>query len=338
VHDKYDVFHFYTRSFFHGTWGKLVFPTALDLLMLRAADKVVVFHNRGSEVRTAEMFKAFSPYHYVTENPNSIFTKLPTEPIEQLTAFVHGVAHQVLVPDVELQSYLPHAKVGPRAIDMNKWENVGVDPQAIPHIVHAPSQRVIKGTDWILQAVDQLRREGLDFKFTLVEGMTNTQAAKVYRDATIVVDQLRIGWHGVLAVECMALGKAVVAYIREDLESHLGTPMPLVNANRETLTERLRDLIQNPEQCVRIGQAGRAYCEKVHSAEKVASDLIELYRTCRENPSPVDLKACLDFIETQRHATEAYYRRRALPWRWRLFRQLGKKMLNCFRERRGRQI
>ncbi len=330
VHEKYDVFHFYTRSFFHGTWGQLVFPTALDLLALRAAGKVVIFHNRGSEVRIAEKFKTFSPYHYVTENPNNIFTKLPAKPIKQMAAYVKGVANEVLVPDVELQSYLPYAKVGPRAIDMKKWPNVGVDPQGIPHIVHAPSQRVIKGTDWILQAVEQLRQEGLEFKFTLVEGMTNSEAAKVYRDATIVVDQMRIGWHGVLAVECMALGKAVVSYIREDLEAHLGSPMPLVNANRDTLTERLRELIQSPEQCVRVGQAGRAYCEQVHAAEKVAGDLIELYRSCIENPTPVDLNACLDFIEIQRHATEAYYRRAAYPWRWRLFRRLGKKVLSCF--------
>ena len=42
-----------------------------------------------------------------------------------------------------------------------------------------------------------------------------------YRDADIVVDQLLAGWYGGFAVEAMALGKPVIAYLRESDLHHV---------------------------------------------------------------------------------------------------------------------
>ena len=77
-------------------------------------------------------------------------------------------------------------------------------------MLHAPSRRIVKGTKYILDAVEELKSEGLKFDFKMVEGMKNSDAKELYRTADIVVDQLRIGWYGVLAVEAMALGKPVI--------------------------------------------------------------------------------------------------------------------------------
>jgi hypothetical protein len=41
----------------------------------------------------------------------------------------------------------------------------------------------------------------------IVEGLPHEEARKRYARADIVVDQLNAGWHGVFALEAMALGK-----------------------------------------------------------------------------------------------------------------------------------
>jgi hypothetical protein len=75
----------------------------------------------------------------------------------------------------------------------------------VPVIVHAPTHRAVKGTDVLLDAVAQLRAEGLRFELVLVEGVTRTEARRIYEEADLCVDQLFAGWYGGLAV-AWALG------------------------------------------------------------------------------------------------------------------------------------
>ena len=84
-----------------------------------------------------------------------------------------------------------------------------------PLVVHAPTNRAVKGTHHVLAALDALRAEGVAFELRLVEGLTHDEARRVYAQADLVVDQLLLGWYGGLAVECMALGVPVDAHIRQ---------------------------------------------------------------------------------------------------------------------------
>jgi hypothetical protein len=53
--------------------------------------------------------------------------------------------------------------------------------------------------------------------------------------------------------------------------------VPIVNATRETLRDRLVPLVASHEERIRVGAAGRAYVEAVHDIEKVADRLLALY-------------------------------------------------------------
>jgi glycosyltransferase involved in cell wall biosynthesis len=310
----YDVFHFYFRSCFFFDSKRLDFPTGLDLLALRAAGKIVVFHYRGSEVRVAEKFRQFSPFNYVDENPHHIFDKFPQETVDAFMDYVRGVANLMLVPDPELQSYVPGSEIAPRAIDLDKWQYVGVPDDDLPLVVHAPSRRVVKGTDAVLQALSDLKAEGLKFRFQLVENMTNDEARQTYQKASIIVDQLRIGWHGVLAVESWALGKATVSYIRDDLAHHIVPQGGIANANPHTIKRVLRDLIKNLPQRKQLGAKGREYCERVHDSDVVARDLIARYEKAASDRTPASIDAILNYFLVQRgHLEKQNVKSCALP-------------------------
>ena len=49
----------------------------------------------------------------------------------------------------------------------------------------------------------------------------------------LVVDQLHMGWYGLLAIETMAEGKPVVSYVRDDFHGH-APGLPVVNATPDT--------------------------------------------------------------------------------------------------------
>lgn len=75
--DDYDVFHFHARPFLFNV-PDLSYPTSLDLLMLRASGKKVYVHLRGSETRQSDVFRERSPWHYVDEDEQGLFSSLMT--------------------------------------------------------------------------------------------------------------------------------------------------------------------------------------------------------------------------------------------------------------------
>jgi hypothetical protein len=105
-----------------------------------------------------------------------------------------------------------------------------------PLVVHAPSNREKKGTRFVIEACAQL-----DVELDIVEGVPHDVARERYARADIVVDQLNAGWHGVFALESMALGKPVVAHIdaatAERSERGFGVRLPIVPATKETLAD-----------------------------------------------------------------------------------------------------
>jgi hypothetical protein len=162
--------------------------------------------------------------------------------------------------------------------------------------VHAPSRRVVKGSDHVVRAAQELLAEGLDFDFRLVEGLRNDDARSAYQEADVIVDQLRIGWYGVLAVEGMALQKAVVSFIRDDLLHHLGADPPLAVADPTSIKQVLRRLITDTAFREGLSRRGRAYCESVHDSQKVARKLVGIYESEGMN---VDQDSLLEFFSAQ---------------------------------------
>nr|WP_275581917.1 glycosyltransferase [Brevibacillus fulvus] len=107
--------------------------------------------------------------------------------------------------------------------------------------------------------------------------MSNEEALRLYAQADIIIDQIRCGSHGLLSVEAMALGKPVVAYIRDDLAAKFPPDLPIVNANPDTLYEQLKKLLEQPELRQQLGIQGRQYVEKYHASDVVVEQLLAIY-------------------------------------------------------------
>ena len=74
----------------------------------------------------------------------------------------------------------------------------------------------MKGTHLLIRVIENLRAEGLDFNFVLIENLSHAEAIERFKEIDVLIDQLLIGWYGGLSVECMALSKVVMCYLRDD--------------------------------------------------------------------------------------------------------------------------
>jgi glycosyltransferase involved in cell wall biosynthesis len=233
---------------FHFYFGLTLVPQSLQFPLLRALRKRSVMHYLGSDIRG----------------------KTPQE-----LAFGKKAGAEI-VGSYDAIRWVPEAEFVPPGIDVASIAPAPPSDRSRPVILHAPSSRSRKGTEHVLAAV-----EGLDADLLLVEGLDHREAFERYREADIVVDQLNAGWYGLLAIECMALGKPVVTFLHEEArqrtERELGVEVPIVSATKDELRARLEPLVADAAERRRIGAASRAYVERVHDLERVADRLLALY-------------------------------------------------------------
>jgi len=136
-------------------------------------------------------------------------------------------------------------------------------------IVHAPNHRGFKGTEFIINAVDELRKEGYRINFILIENMKNSEVLKILREADILVEQLITGY-GLNAIEGMASGAAVLSNVSNDYYKVLRrysylNECPILSTTPESIKDNLILLIKNSQLREELGRLGIAYVKKYHS-------------------------------------------------------------------------
>jgi hypothetical protein len=188
----------------------------------------------------------------------------------------------VTTPD--LLRAVPDARLMPPSV----WDLESLAPapprlEGPLRVVHAPSDRGIKGTSAVESAVKRLRAAGLAIEITLVEHMPRHRALEAYRQADVAVDQLRVGWYGVFAVEMMAMAKPVVARIDEGAValSELPAP-PCINADETTLEDVLGDLVERRSSLSEIGRQSRQFVLARHDPRANAARSLADYARCRQ--------------------------------------------------------
>ena len=114
-------------------------------------------------------------------------------------------------------------------VDSTKYE-ITKAQQKKPLIVHAPSNRKVKGTQYILDAISLLKGNNFEFDFMLVENMKFEDALNIYKSSDIVIDQLFIPGSGKLATECLAYGKIVLSRMNyENYPQNSGVKLSLIH-------------------------------------------------------------------------------------------------------------
>lgn len=264
---EFDVFHFH--------FGTSLTLDKSDLPVLRELNKKVFMNYWGSEVRQQSKAVKINPY---------IKVKFQDEDtIKRNLEFLGKHIKHAIVADYELYEYVKdyHEQVHfiPQAIDLSKYMvTTDMVQNKKPLIVHAPTSSEVKGTKYILDAIEQLKPK-YDFDFFLVQNMAHEEAKKVYAKADIIIDSILEGAYGIFAMECMALKKPVIGWICDALLEKYPAELPIVSANPDTVKGKLEMLLKDAEMRRGIGEQGRLYVEKYHDTNNVAKQLLQLYRS-----------------------------------------------------------
>jgi hypothetical protein len=253
-----------------------------DLPLLRAFNKVIVMTYQGDDARQGEYCRrhfevnAADEVEYYTPESDH-WKRRAIGRVARYADHIYALNPDILHVLPEDAAFLPYANLDP-----DEWRPVQRSPNEVPLVVHAPTSRGVKGTRFLVQAVEQLRAEGLRFDFVLVENMSRAEARSIYERADLVVDQLLLSWYGGLGVEAMSLGKPVVCYVRHgDLKfvpEAMRRDLPVIEASPHTIKSVLGDLLtQRRAMLPEIGRRSRAFVEQWHDPRKVAQRTLNDY-------------------------------------------------------------
>lgn len=271
---KYDIVHWYA--------GAPIIKINYSLKLLSLWNKAGIVQWQGDDIRDPEHAADTNPYYHLTLGR---FSGQQIKKIAERNKKTQEIFYEygfipMASPDI-IGYVLPKAKhkfISRHSIDTNTiipaYPNKHVKKIKI---CHAPSEDIIKGTSYVIKAINNLSKY-YEFKFVLLKNMTHEAVIKTMAECDLFIDQLFTGGHGIAALEAMALGKPTICYITPEYESYLPIKCPIINANIDNLEDILASILNAPEQLCQLGKVSREYVEKIHSYEVVGIYLLDIYK------------------------------------------------------------
>jgi len=262
----------------HLTGGRTLLPYMVDLPLARKLGKTVIVHFHGCEIRqTARSAGRPGVHCYECELRPKCDIGKQLGRLRMAKEF----ADAILCSTPDLLAAVPEAIYLPNPIDVDLWESYSLPPLTRPRpfrVMHRPTSPELKGTVHVLKAVEGLIREGLPIELRSSTSLIpHDLMFAEYQRADLMVEQLYMGWYGVAAVEAMAMGKPVMAWLRPTLREKFGDP-PVIQADRYTIQTRIRETFESDDCTALASAAGLDYVHQVHDARKIGARVMQIYR------------------------------------------------------------
>lgn len=259
---KYDLFHFY--------FGRTLMPYNLDLYFYRLFGKKVVMEYLGHDV---DLCLGMNGLDY----RNRICDRI--KKIKRIKFQAKWVDKQLVCSPYYYQ-FVDNSIILPLALDISEYEYTPrVNEDKFITIMHCPTNRTYKKSDYIEDAVYKLIKEGYKINYKCITNVTHAKLKEEFISSDLVIDQLN-HWYGTVTIEAMALGRPVICGYNKHLtyyDYEKSKDLPIINADHYNIYDVLKDVMENKYNLVEIGLKSREFVEKVHDLKIVTNELVAIY-------------------------------------------------------------
>ena len=250
----------------------------VEITKLREAGLQVALISHGSDLRIPSKHAQLFP-HSPFDDPQDGTYKILEARARNNARIIDEFDGPVFVSTPDLLDYAPRAQWCPTVVEVSKWDSDWpLLARPVPRVVHIPSNGTLKGSGFIDEAMAELAAEGL-IEYRRPHGVSRDDIRREFAEADIVIDQLVMGLYGVTAIEALAAGRVVVAFlgdaVRRRIHDAVGMDVPIREATVETLREVIRGIVADREAAREFADAGPDYVELVHSGSMSARVLTE---------------------------------------------------------------
>lgn len=262
----YDIYHF--------RFGQSLLPWNLDMPVLKMLGKKIIMIFDGSDLRQWDKFNK-DKYNRLLVNDMKV-NKLYQIRKRIRYCWVNLWADKIVVATPDLIEFAPEAEYIPNPIVPSLPKSK--KERKIIKILHAPSNKQVKGTKYIIKAVNELKKKKIPAEMLLLENIPHNEMIKYYHQTDIVIDQVLIGIYSLVGGEGMTCQKPVISYIRPDLKKYYPDELPIISANPDNLTEKIEELVINQKLRSDLGKKGSVFIKKYHNPEIIMKRWARIYQ------------------------------------------------------------
>jgi hypothetical protein len=265
-------------------YAKSLLSMEYSLSRLKNTSKAIFLTFQGSDARETQCFVEKHQQSGLAEEIISRSGK-SNNSIRRKKILLAGIADKIYSLNPDLLEVLPKgSEFLPYATE------AGLNPKILPFnqsnefvVGHAPTHRIVKGTDEIIRVVQNLRSKGVKVRLELIEGLSKEDAQKKYQEIDLFIDQLVIGWYGVVSLEVMALGKPVICFVEGKglrfVPPQMLRDLPIINADEMTLEEKILEVMKmDSVQRGNLAERGIRFLQKWHDPRKIAQRVVADYK------------------------------------------------------------
>lgn len=178
------------------------------------------------------------------------------------------------------RSYIDWASVGvPKRVETRLSADIKLDSNI--RILHSPSNAVVKGTDIITRAINNLKEKGYAIEFIKIQGMPNYHVIDELKKCDFVVDQVYSDAPmAALAIEAAFLGKPTIVggYFSSWADKVFNNESlpPTFFVNPDNIEAAIERLIVDTEYRLDLGNKAREFTLKRWRPDLVGSNLLKL--------------------------------------------------------------
>lgn len=190
-------------------WYTSILSLNMDYVLYRLAGVDLVVQHCGDDVRCRHLHDALFD-HYTPGIRSGPYVRHLTR--DMLLKFYRQFMAESFAKTLSIrnQATFQRAGLGFFFFSQRQLCEFSREPNVIPIIIHAPSDRAVKRTDIVLDAIDILRHKEIDFDFRLLEGVNNSKVLQELCAADIVIDQPAT-WPARFAIEAASASCAVIS-------------------------------------------------------------------------------------------------------------------------------
>ncbi len=288
---QYDiiVFHFldtFAKGYAYGGWQSgLNSDPDWDLKLLKDMGKKIVFYCVGSELRNNSKVI----YYHLKHMHAGL--NIPRPPLNQSHRYgqiwrILKYADAIVCSDSETQNHSPISIRIPNPIDLEPLESISTEYNKNEKItiLHAPSNNVLKGTEFLLNVCEELKRKYNDrFELRLIQKMPHEEALTHYPGRGPAVDQINMAF-GLFALEAMYLGRPTICSLQTS-EFQSDDPKTIAPVWSVDNRKQFKDVLESfiLDEISYDPEVGRQYVRDHFSGEVVAEQFAGLFEALINN-------------------------------------------------------
>jgi len=234
----------------------------LELRIYRSLNKTVVMHFVGGDIRNSERLIEKNRSLIDKSNDQSKSASQLDFQFKLCRLAEKYADHLVVVSPDLIRFFEREVSYIPVFIDIEKFKEelnkVNIE-ETNNHqrkvILHAPSNPVLKGSDYIGSILKELEQDGkveailtTDEKYRKFINppytVTKYELLKLYKLSDFVIDQILIGWYGMQSIESLLAGNNVICLVNQELLKYITLDCPIHLITEENqLKSKIEELV-----------------------------------------------------------------------------------------------